>query len=68
MANFVCERFYDNLIVPELARFRANGGKISDLRQRIQERCEDFRDEISIFAGTAVKELETSVGLAWTAS
>jgi hypothetical protein len=31
MANFVCERFYDNRIVPELARFRTNGGKISDL-------------------------------------
>jgi|GEM_PF-689125 len=62
MANFVCERFYDNRIVPELAQFRASGGRISDLRQRIKERCEEFRDEISDFAGTAVKELETSVG------
>jgi phage host-nuclease inhibitor protein Gam len=62
MATFVCEQFYDNRIVPELARFRANGGKISDLRQRIHERCEAFRDEISAFASTAVKELETSVG------
>jgi hypothetical protein len=62
MASFVCERFYDNRIVPELARFRTNGGKVSDLRQRINERCEEFRAEISAFAGTAVKELETSVG------
>jgi hypothetical protein len=62
MATFVCERFYDQRIVPELARFRANGGKISDLRRRIQERSEEFRDEISAFAGTAVKELERSVG------
>jgi hypothetical protein len=62
MANFVCERFYDNRIVPQLAQFRASGGRISDLRQRIKERCEEFRDEISAFAGTAVKELETSVG------
>lgn len=62
MASFVCERFYDNRIVPELARFRTNGGKVSDLRQRINERCEEFREEISAFAGTAVKELETSLG------
>ena len=62
MARFVCERFYENRIVPELAQFRAHGGKISHLRQRIEERCEEFRDEISAFAGTAVKELEVSVG------
>ncbi|MGH7796290.1 MAG: hypothetical protein ACREQ2_15580 [Candidatus Binatia bacterium] len=62
MANFVCERLYDNRIVPELAQFRASGGRISDLRQRIKQRCEAFRDEISSFAGTAVKELEASVG------
>ena len=62
MADFVCERFYNNRIVPELAQFRANGGRINDLRRRIKERCEEFSDEISAFAGTAVKELETSVG------
>lgn len=61
MANFVCERFYDNRIVAELTLFRANGGKISELRQRIDERCEAFRDEISSFADTAVKELEGAV-------
>jgi hypothetical protein len=36
--------------------------KSAILAQRINERCEEFRDEISTFAGTAVKELETSVG------
>ena len=61
MANFVCEQFYDNRIVAELMLFRANGGKISELRQRINERCDAFRDEISSFADTAVKELEGAV-------
>ncbi|MGH7928822.1 MAG: hypothetical protein ACREQV_13625, partial [Candidatus Binatia bacterium] len=61
MANFVCDRLYDGLIVPELAQFRETGGKISDLRERIKERCEEFRDEIGVYAGTAVKELETSL-------
>ncbi len=63
MANFVCEGFYDKRIVPELAQFRATGGRISDLRERIKARCEDSRDEISAFAGIAVKELESSIGL-----
>ena len=62
MANFVCGGFYDKRIVPELAQFRATGGKISDLRQRIQSRCEESRDEISAFADSAVKELEISLG------
>ena len=62
MATFVCERFYDNRIVPELAQFRTNGGKIRDLRQRIDEQCEEFRNEASTFAGTAITELEKSAG------
>jgi hypothetical protein len=61
MANFVCRRLYDNLIVPELARFRDTGGKINDLKERIKQRCEEFSDEIGVYAGTAVKELETSL-------
>lgn len=62
MANFVCEQFYDKRIVPQLVQFRARGGRICDLRQQIKERCEEFREEISTFASTALKELETSVG------
>jgi hypothetical protein len=61
MADFVCERFYNQRIVPELAQFRANGGKVSDLRRRIHDRCEDGRDEIDAFAAGAVKDLEASI-------
>ena len=61
MASFVCAGLYDGLIVPELARFRENGGRISDLRERIKQRCDEFRDEIGVYAATAVKELETSL-------
>ena len=61
MANFVCGRLYDGLIVPELAQFRETGGRISDLRERIKQRCEEFRDEISVYAGAAIKELEASL-------
>lgn len=61
MADFVCERFYDQRIVPELAQFRANGGKVSDLRRRIHDRCEESRDEINAFAAGAVKDLEASI-------
>jgi hypothetical protein len=61
MANFVCARLYDASIVPELAQFRETGGKINDLRERIKKRCEEFTAEISVYAGAAVKELETSL-------
>jgi hypothetical protein len=61
MADFVCERFYDQRIVPELAQFRASGGKISDLRRRIHDRCEEGKDEINAFAAGAIKDLEASV-------
>ena len=62
LANFVCKRFYDNRIVPELSRFRATGGRISELRQRIRDRCEEFKDEIGAHAETALKQLEKSLG------
>lgn len=61
MADFVCGRFYDQRIVPELARFRAAGGKISDLRRRIHDRCEESRNELNAFAAAAVKDLEASI-------
>lgn len=61
LATFVCERFYETHIVPELARFRANGGRITDLRQRINERCVEFKGEIGAQAETALTELEQAI-------
>jgi hypothetical protein len=61
MAGYVCKELYDSRIVPELAQFRENGGRINDLKERIKERCEEFRDEIRAYGGAATKELEASV-------
>lgn len=61
VASYVCERFYDQRIVPELARFRAEGGKIADLRRRIHERCEESSGEINRYAAAAVKDLESAI-------
>jgi Protein of unknown function (DUF2868) len=63
MANFVCSRLYDGAIALELAQFRETGGRISALRERMHKRCEEFRDEISGQAETAVKNLEVSLAL-----
>ncbi|HEX2227290.1 MAG TPA: hypothetical protein VHM64_09130, partial [Candidatus Binatia bacterium] len=61
MANFVCSRLYDGGIALELAQFRESGGKISELRDRMRKRCDEFTDEISVHAAAAIKNLEASL-------
>ncbi len=63
IANFVCNRLYDDLIVPELAQFRESGGRITDLRERIKARADEFREQLRVYAGTAVQQLETALAL-----
>jgi hypothetical protein len=64
MARFVCTELYDGRIVPALQEFRARGGKIRDLRVRIQESCEASRDKIGAWAETAAQQWEASAAAA----
>jgi hypothetical protein len=61
MATFVCSRLYDGAIVLEMAQFRENGGKISELRERMHKRCDEFTDEISGHAAIVIQDLEGSL-------
>ena len=61
IAAFVCEGVFDHRILPELVRFRTEGGKIEDLRQRIHQRCEESREEIHGFALARLHELEAAI-------
>lgn len=64
MARFVCTELYDGRIVPALQQFRARGGKIRDLRVRIQESCEASRDKVGAWAETAAQQWEASASAA----
>jgi hypothetical protein len=49
VASYVRQEFYDNQIVPKLAGFRENGGKIADLRSQIKDATEAFAPQVKTF-------------------
>ena len=58
---FAAEELYQGHIVPELNRFRSEGGKISDLKQTIETRCTDFRPAMNACIDQARLDFERSL-------
>jgi hypothetical protein len=61
IATWVCERLYDDGIVPILRGFREHGGRMRDLGGRITARCEAFRPELDARFDQALEELHRSL-------
>lgn len=55
------DRFYDDIIVPQVVHFRNNGGRISDLEQEILQQSENFKAELDSFLETAREDFSRSV-------
>jgi hypothetical protein len=61
MATFVCEKLYDDLIVPQLKTFREKGGKIAELKNHISQTCEGFGAEMKSHIVDAMSDFEQSL-------
>ncbi len=64
IATWVCERLYDAEIVPRLERFRAQGGRLSELEAGIAQDCERFQEEFLRSFPRARSEFEASLSAA----
>lgn len=60
-AAFVAENLYQTRIVPEIDRFRAEGGRISDLKNTIMEVCGQFAPEFDAYMKDATGEFERTL-------
>ncbi len=64
LAIFVGTRLYDERIVPRLARFREEGGRLTQLEADVRQECEGFQDELSAYVPVAQREFERSLSRA----
>jgi hypothetical protein len=61
LAGFVAERLYDARVVPLLERFRAEGGRIDALEERIREACAAFEPELTAHVRSAEQAFESGL-------
>jgi hypothetical protein len=61
LARYVVEGLYDARIVPQLERFRAQGGSVDGLELRIREECAAFEDELGVHIKSAEQAFEESL-------
>ncbi|MBS1104699.1 MAG: hypothetical protein H6Q91_201 [Deltaproteobacteria bacterium] len=70
VADFVCERLYDERLVPKLRAFRAQGGSVKSLEQQMEAECQAFEPELEAqlvraradFEGTLAAAIESTLG------
>ena len=58
---FAAEELYENRIVPEMNRFRRNGGKISELKRTIEAHCANSQSAMNNTIQEALGEFERSL-------
>jgi hypothetical protein len=58
LAGFVTTALYDTRIVPELERFRAEGGSVAGLEERIRASCTAFEPELAAHVKSAEQAFE----------
>jgi len=61
VAGFAAEKLYEDQIVPEVNRFRREGGKISALKQTIEAHCVDFQPALNTYVREALGDFERSL-------
>jgi hypothetical protein len=58
LAGTVADRLYDRRIVPLLEAFRAEGGSVDRLEEKIHSACREFEDELATHMRSAEQEFE----------
>jgi hypothetical protein len=61
VAAFVCERLYDERLVPQLVAFRDQGGSVEALEAQMALACESFQPELDAELDRARGDFETSL-------
>lgn len=64
LATWVCERLYDERVVPRLRGFCDAGGRLRELEAAIAAECRDFQPELEAHFARASAEFEASLGRA----
>ncbi|HXC50924.1 MAG TPA: DUF2868 domain-containing protein [Candidatus Limnocylindrales bacterium] len=64
VGEYVCANLFDASIRSELARFRENGGRLTDLELRIQSAVESFSGELAEKVRSAQQRFESVLTLA----
>jgi hypothetical protein len=64
LATWVCERLYDERVVPRLRGFREAGGRLRELEAAIAAECRDFQPELEAHFARASAEFEASLARA----
>jgi hypothetical protein len=58
IARFVAESLYERSVVPELERFRSEGGSVKELETRIREACAAFEPALATHLKSAERAFE----------
>lgn len=61
LATFVCDQLYDARIAPAVRGFREEGGKLSELEDRIRDECRLFEEELARHIPGAQEDFERSL-------
>jgi hypothetical protein len=61
VAGFVCERLYDERLVPALRAFRDRGGRVTDLEADMAAGCTAFEPELEAYLTSARADLEAAL-------
>jgi hypothetical protein len=64
LADFTCERLFDERLVPQLRAFRERGGSVQALEQEMEAECGAFQPELDAKLERARADFETALRIA----